>query len=146
MTKRRKPSASSTITSSAAEASKSTRRVRKRRAAAAEVSPAAADSAVVPNPAGKTVGVTSGKVGRPKEPVGTAAVGRIARLQIGQSYGFIRANAREVFFHRADLAEDTTFNTLQVGDVVTFNLIEDAVSGARAMRVIRRNPTLRTKS
>ena len=46
----------------------------------------------------------SGKVGRPKDPVGTPAVGRIARLQIGQSHGFIRVRNREVFFHRADLA------------------------------------------
>jgi len=83
----------------------------------------------------------SGKVGRPKDPVGTPAVGRIARLQIGQSHGFIRVrNAREVFFHRADLAEDTAFNTLQIGDVVSFHLIEDDVSGARATRVIRRGP------
>jgi cold shock CspA family protein len=83
----------------------------------------------------------SGKVGRPKDPVGTPAVGRIARLQIGQSHGFIRVrNSREVFFHRADLAEDTAFNTLQIGDVVSFHLIEDAVSGARATRVIRRGP------
>ena len=83
----------------------------------------------------------SGKVGRPKDPVGVPAVGRIARLQIGQSHGFIRVrNAREVFFHRADLAEDTAFNTLQIGDAVSFHLIEDAVSGARATRVIRRGP------
>ena len=80
----------------------------------------------------------SGKVGRPKDPVGTPAVGRIARLQIGQSHGFIRVRNREVFFHRADLAEDTAFNTLQIGDVVAFHLIEDDVSGARATRVIRR--------
>ena len=79
-----------------------------------------------------------GKIDRPTDPAGTAATGRITRLLIGQSHGFIReGNGREVFFHRADLRDDTTFNALQVGDPVTFELIDDPVSGARATRVAR---------
>jgi len=60
-------------------------------------------------------------------------------LLIGQCHGFIRLpNAREIYFHRADLQEGTAFNDLQIGDAVTFELLEDAVSGARALRVVRR--------
>jgi cold shock CspA family protein len=79
------------------------------------------------------------KVERPMEPVGIRATGRIVRLLIGQSNGFIRGRlGREIFFHRADVREGTTFNGLEVGDTVTFELIDDAVSGARATRVTRR--------
>src|SRR5205823_14803839 len=46
-------------------------------------------------------------------------------------------NSREVYFHRADLREDTPFNTLEVDDALKFDLIEDSVSGARALRVTR---------
>ena len=41
-------------------------------------------------------------------------------------------------FHRTDLQEGTAFNDLQIGDAVAFELLEDAVSGARALRVVRR--------
>ena len=76
---------------------------------------------------------------RPLEPVGIRASGRIVRLLFGQSYGFIRGRlGREIFFHRADVRDDTTFNGLEVGDSVTFELIDDAVSGARATRVTHR--------
>jgi cold shock CspA family protein len=75
---------------------------------------------------------------RPHEPVGPAATGRITRLFVGQLYGFIRVrNGREVFFHRSDLQDVTVFNSLQVGDVVAFRLIDDPVSGARAVGVNR---------
>jgi cold shock CspA family protein len=64
------------------------------------------------------------------------ATGRITRLFVGQVYGYIRVrNGREVFFHRADLRDVATFNKLRVGDVVTFSLIDDPVSGARAVGV-----------
>ena len=76
--------------------------------------------------------------GRPNGPVGAAATGRIARLFIGQMYGFIRIRSgHDVFFHRSDLQDVATFNTLQAGDLVTFSLIDDPVSGARAVRVTR---------
>jgi cold shock CspA family protein len=45
---------------------------------------------------------------------------------------------REVYFHRADVQEGTSFNDLEVGETVKFELLDDAVSGARALRV-RRN-------
>lgn len=58
---------------------------------------------------------------------------------IGQGHGFIRlADDRDIFFHRSDLREGTSFNDLTVGDVVTFEMLDDAVSGARALRVGRR--------
>src|SRR3954465_11355365 len=84
----------------------------------------------------------SGKISLPKAPEGRAAAGRVAQLRVGQCDGFIRLtstrDSREVYFHRADLREDTPFNTLQVGDVLKFDLIEDSVSGARALRVTRK--------
>ena len=67
------------------------------------------------------------------------ASGHIARLLIGQGYGFVRlADGREIFFHRSDMSESRLFNSLQVGDGVTFELVDDRVSGARALRVTRR--------
>jgi hypothetical protein len=55
----------------------------------------------------------------------------------GQGHGYIRVSSREVYFHRADLQEGTSFNDLQIGDTVKFELLEDAVSGARALRVVK---------
>ena len=84
-------------------------------------------------------GLRFGKIGQPKEPAGTSASGKITRLFVGQAYGYIRLrNGLQVFFHRADLKDVTTFNRLQVGDLVVFDLIDDAVSGARAIRVTPR--------
>jgi len=78
---------------------------------------------------------------RPIEPHGQAAVGRIAKLSIGQGFGFIRlTNDRQIYFHRADLRAGTSINTLQVGDPVVFELLEDRISGARALHVARRQP------
>ncbi len=63
----------------------------------------------------------------------------MASLRFGHGDGFIRlANARDIYFHRADLHDKTPFNTLRIGDVVIFELIEDRVSGARGVRVSRR--------
>lgn len=67
------------------------------------------------------------------------AQGRIAKLLVGQSYGFIRlTNDREIFFHRSDVRDGTCFNDFVVGDTVTFELLDDKISGARALRVERR--------
>jgi hypothetical protein len=78
----------------------------------------------------------------PTEPVeqrGTASTGRIVKLLIGQNHGFIRlADSREIYFHRGDLEGGTSFNDFTIGDVVSFELLEDAVSGARALRVKQR--------
>ena len=57
---------------------------------------------------------------------------------VGQGHGFIRlSNDREVYFHRADLLDGVSFNDLQIGDVVKFALLEDSISGARALGVVR---------
>jgi cold shock CspA family protein len=45
---------------------------------------------------------------------------------------------REVFFHRRDVADGTVFNELEIGNEVIFELLEDSISGARALRVMRR--------
>lgn len=76
---------------------------------------------------------------RPPERRGAASTGRIAKLLIGQSHGFIRvSNGREIYFHRSDLEDGISFNDFALGDVVSFELLEDAVSGARALRVKHR--------
>ena len=73
-----------------------------------------------------------------REPQRVLTSGQIARLLIGQAYGFIRlADGREVYFHRADMGEGRSFNSLRVGDSVTFELFDDRVSGARALQVRR---------
>jgi cold shock CspA family protein len=78
-------------------------------------------------------------VGERPERRGTPATGRIVTLFIGQGHGFIRlANNREVFFHRSDLREGVSFNDFAVGDTVRFDLLEDDVSGPRAIQVARR--------
>ena len=82
------------------------------------------------------------RTGRAKGPPipsgGASAKGTIIRLVIGQSYGFIRLrDGREAFFHRADMHDDTPFNTLQIGERVVFELIADVISGPRAIQVAR---------
>ena len=75
---------------------------------------------------------------RPADRRGTPSSGRIVTLMLGQGHGFIRlTNARKVFFHRSDLSEGTSFNDLAVGNRVTFELLEDPISGPRALRVER---------
>jgi cold shock CspA family protein len=64
--------------------------------------------------------------------------GRIVTLMLGQGQGFIRLrNTRQVFFHRSDLREGTAFHDLAVGHQVRFELLEDPISGPRALRVER---------
>jgi len=75
---------------------------------------------------------------RPADRRGTPSSGRIVTLMLGQGHGFIQLrNARKVFFHRSDLCEGTSFQDLAVGNRVTFELLEDAISGPRALRVER---------
>lgn len=89
----------------------------------------------------KTAPARSVAAGRPAERRGTPSVGRIVSLFVGQSHGFIRlANRRDVFFHRSDVREGSSFNALAVGDGVTFELLEDTVSGPRAVQVEPRQP------
>jgi cold shock CspA family protein len=80
----------------------------------------------------------AGKPSGPGDPRGKAASGRITKIMFGQGHGYISLrDDREVYFHRSDSKEGTAFNDLRVGDTVTFELLEDAVSGARALRVRR---------
>jgi cold shock CspA family protein len=70
---------------------------------------------------------------------GVASTGCITDLRTGQGHGFIRlAGGGEIYFHRSDLDKDTSFNDFAVGQTVTFELLEDRLSGARALRVKRR--------
>jgi cold shock CspA family protein len=86
----------------------------------------------------KSAPVSSGKPSR-SDADAAPATGRITKLLVGQGHGFIRSqNDREIFFHRGDVRDGTAFNDLQVGDPVSFELLEDSVSGARALRVMRR--------
>jgi cold shock CspA family protein len=88
---------------------------------------------------GKTAPARKGPEARPPERCGVPSTGRIVTLFVGQGHGFIRlANAREVFFHRSDVREGISFNDLAVGDTVRFDLLEDDVSGPRAIQVTRR--------
>ncbi len=85
---------------------------------------------------GKGMAKAPGKVSWPNAPRGEAATGRIAKILTGQGHGFIRLrDDREIYFHRRDVQDGTIFNDLEVGDTVTFELLEDDVSGARALRV-----------
>lgn len=84
---------------------------------------------------------TAKRSGKPTRPDtrGRFVTGRIVRMLVGQSHGFIRlADKREIYFHRADLKDGTAFNDLRIGDAVKFELLEDTVSGARALNVVRR--------
>jgi len=70
---------------------------------------------------------------------GVSRIGSIVKLLVGQGHGFIRMpDDREIYFHRSDVGDRTVFNDFVVGDAVVFELLEDAVSGARALRVRRR--------
>lgn len=85
---------------------------------------------------GKMAPARTASTGRPAERRGTPASGRIVSLFVGQGHGFIRlTNGRDVFFHRSDAHEDAPFNAFAVGDRVTFELLDDPVSGPRALRV-----------
>jgi hypothetical protein len=90
-------------------------------------------------PGDKTAQARHPSTGRVPERRGFRTTGRIVKLLVGQAHGYIRVeNDREVFFHRSDVCEGTSFNEFVVGDPVAFELLEDAVSGARALRVERR--------
>jgi cold shock CspA family protein len=66
---------------------------------------------------------------------GRDMTGRISELSRGRSCGVIRASdGRNVFFHGRDL-EGAKYNDVEVGGAVSFELIDDRVSGPRAQRV-----------
>jgi len=69
---------------------------------------------------------------------GRPTTGRVTRILYGQGFGFIHADGRrDVFFHRKDVVGGA-FNALAVDDDVVLELIEDALTGPRAVRVAPR--------
>lgn len=84
----------------------------------------------------------AGKLSQPAALRGVPDSGRIVRLFVGQGHGVIRtARGREIYFHRADIKEGTSINDFAIGDAVSFERLEDAISGARALDVARRSAT-----
>ena len=70
---------------------------------------------------------------------GPSRSGRIVNLVLGQGHGFVRlGDRRHVFFHRSDVCDGTRFGDLAVGEILTFELFEDPISGPRALRVQRK--------
>jgi hypothetical protein len=81
----------------------------------------------------------AGKLSRPPEIRGVPDSGRIVKLFVGQGHGSIRlANGREIYFHRADIQEGMSINDFGVGDLVRFERLDDRISGARALGVVKR--------
>jgi len=64
---------------------------------------------------------------------GKLTKGRIKALTRGQGSGIISAARGDVFFHKADFLGK--FWDLQVGERVTFELLDDSISGPRAQKV-----------
>jgi cold shock CspA family protein len=111
-----------------------------RRPLATTVSPAAGR--------GGNVNTARGTHGpHPREVTRVPDSGQIVRLCTGQCYGTIRtADGREVWFHRSDMSDRASFNDFVVGDSVTFELVHDPISGARALSVQRNRPGSRTSA
>jgi cold shock CspA family protein len=66
---------------------------------------------------------------------GRATTGTITQLTHGRLCGVIRTgDGQDVFFHGRDL-EGARYNEMELGGAVTFELIDDRVSGARAARI-----------
>ena len=76
----------------------------------------------------------------PSKPVyaGKQSKGRVKGLTRGQGSGIISAPGGDVFFHKTDF--QGKFFDLNVGDKVTFELLDDSISGPRAQNV-RVSPT-----
>ena len=70
--------------------------------------------------------------------VGDPAKGRIKLLVRGQGSGIISTSRGNVFFHKADVQGE--FWDLNVGDLVVFELLDDAISGPRAQRLRTARP------
>ena len=76
---------------------------------------------------------------------GRAAKGRVTQLSHGRLCGVIEAtDGQRVFFHARDLDRDK-YNDVKVGDPVSFELIDDPISGARAARVQMAGASTRAK-
>jgi cold shock CspA family protein len=76
----------------------------------------------------------------PAVSAGRRMTGHIVGLSCGHGTGFIRADdGQRVYFHRGDV-RGGSFNGLGVGDAVTFDLVEDELSGLRALQVRKDRP------
>ena len=64
---------------------------------------------------------------------GKPTTGRIKLLSRGQGSGVISATHGDAFFHKTEV--HGAFWDLQVGDRVTFEWLDDAISGPRAQKV-----------
>ena len=73
-----------------------------------------------------------------RDPRGRVSRGRVAILTRGRGNGFIRDAKADLFYFSRSGMLDGSFNDLNVGDIVTFEVIEDHVSGHRAARVARK--------
>ena len=73
----------------------------------------------------------------PSKPVyaGKETRGRIKALTRGQGSGIISTTTGDVFFHKTDVKGE--FWDLAVGDKVTFERLDDSISGPRAQNVRR---------
>jgi cold shock CspA family protein len=79
----------------------------------------------------------TGKAPNLNEFRGRASTGTIATITRGRGDGHIREKrAGLLYFNRRDVI-DGSFNDLNIGDRVTFEVIEDKVSGHRAARVAK---------
>jgi cold shock CspA family protein len=86
----------------------------------------------------------SHKRGGADKPVSSAkaARGRIKDLVRSQASGVISSSKGSVFFHKSDV--DGEYWTLEVGDHVVFDLLDDEISGPRAQHVrLKKTPTKR---
>jgi cold shock CspA family protein len=77
-----------------------------------------------------------------KPPAGASApasrmTGKVTKIVRARACGFIRTTeGREVFFHASDL-EGATFAEVRESHKVRFELVDDRISGPRALRVSR---------
>ena len=70
-----------------------------------------------------------------RRPANDPMTGRITRIIRAGGCGFIRsASGQEVFFHKSDL-QGTKYEELEARVGVRFDLVPDAISGPRAVRV-----------
>ena len=72
------------------------------------------------------------------DPRGRASTGKVSTITHGRGDGYVRETRGELlYFNRRDVL-DGSFNDLNIGDAVTFEVIEDTVSGHRAARVAKK--------
>jgi cold shock CspA family protein len=63
-------------------------------------------------------------------------VGRVKSVLRGQGTGYIRDDTgRDLFFHKGDVL-NKGYNDLEVGVTVRFEIIDDPISGARALQIL----------